>query len=391
MSKIPLSVPVIHGNENRYLSECISSGWVSSAGPWVDRFENDFSRAIGVPHSVSMTSGTAALHVALRIAGVQTGEEVLVPTLTFIATVNSIKYVSAEPVFFDCDDYLNIDVAKLERFLAEECELRDGKTYNRRTGKRVAAILPVHIFGHPVRIDVILTLAEKHGFEVIEDATESLGSAYVASDGTARFTGTFGQSACFSFNGNKIITTGGGGMLVSRSAEVAKKAKYLSTQAKDDEVFFVHNEIGYNYRLTSLQAALGIAQLEALSRILARKRAIHERYVSNFGESSIAKLISEPKGTRSNYWMNTLLLEDGRKVDLRKLIDALTEKGIQTRPIWKLNHEQKPYLSNQAYLIDRAPNLCARALSIPSTSNLTDAEVDRVSETLLATLREITL
>jgi perosamine synthetase len=236
----------------------------------------------------------------------------------------------------------------------------------------------------------IVGLGKRHGLEVIEDAAESLGSFVLGPNGEARPTGTFGAASCFSFNGNKIITTGGGGMLVTSSPDIAHRAKYLSTQAKDDEVFFVHDEIGYNYRLTSLQAALGIAQLEALERVIARKREIHDRYVSNFrsAEPSL-RLIPEPSGTRANYWMNTLQFIEGAPVDLRRLVDGLSaEDGIQTRPLWKLNHLQKPYARNEAYRIVVAPKLYERTLSIPSTSNLSNDEIDRVSEALVRRIRK---
>lgn len=389
MSKFPLSVPVMHGKEARYLQECVESGWVSSAGPWVDRFEKEFAKAIGMPSAVSVTSGTAALHLALMIAGVRPGDEVLVPTVTFIATVNAVRYAGAEPVFFDCDDFLNIDSEKIRLFLAGECESSGGATFNRKSGKRIAAVLPVHVFGHPARIEEIVTLAEPFNVAVIEDATESLGSLVLGPNGESRSTGTYGHSACFSFNGNKIITTGGGGMIVSRDLAVMKRAKYLSTQAKDDELFFVHDEVGYNYRLTSLQAALGIGQLEALTKIVERKRAIHSRYVKNFSNFREASLIAEPPRTRSNHWMNTLRIAEGARLDLRALIGRLGQRGIQTRPIWKLNHEQKPYLANQGYRIEKATALYPRLLSIPSTSSLTDSEVDQISSELMKTITEL--
>ena len=257
---IPLSVPEIRGNEWRYVKECLDTNWVSSVGAYVDRFEQMVAQQAETKHAVATVNGTAALHVALMVAGVQPEDEVLVSTLTFIAPVNAIRYVGAWPVFIDAEPtYWQMDPARVVEFLEQGCRWNDGALYNRRTGRRVTAVIPVHILGHPVDIDPIMAVARKFGLKVIEDATEGLGATY-----KGRSLGCLGDIACFSFNGNKIITTGGGGMIVTDNEEWARKAKYLTTQAKDDPIEYVHGEVGYNYRLTNLLAAVGCAQMEQL-------------------------------------------------------------------------------------------------------------------------------
>jgi len=267
---VPLCVPEIRGNEWRYVKECLDTGWVSSVGAFVERFEKDMARQAGARHAVAAVNGTAALHVALLVAGVKPDDEVLVSTLTFIAPANAVRYAGAWPVFIDAEpDYWQMDPQRVADFLEKECRLEKGELRNRSTGRRVKAIIPVHILGHPVNIKPILELARKFSLLVIEDATESLGAKY-----EGRPTGSLADMACFSFNGNKIITTGGGGMITTDNEAWARRAKYLTTQAKDDPVEYIHNEIGYNYRLTNMQAAMGCAQLEQLDDYVVKKRHI---------------------------------------------------------------------------------------------------------------------
>lgn len=378
-TRIPLSVPYLRGNEGRYLQECLASGWVSSAGPWVNRFEKEFAAYLGTMGAVSVSSGTAALHLALLVAGVQSGDEVIVPTLTFIATANAARYLGAEPVFMDCDSHLGLDLTKLERFLSKRCQFTNGVLRNRATGRRIAAIVPVHIFGHLVDVDQVMRLAEPLGVKVIEDATESLGSQWA--DGPEnRASGTRGHFGCFSFNGNKIITTGGGGMVVSRSPAALARIKHLSTQAKVDELFFEHDEVGYNYRLTSLQAALGIAQLEQLPKILEAKKRTAATYQELLATRGLGDLVREPKGTHSNYWLCALRL--ARPVDLRSTIRALAARQIDVRPIWMLNHNQPPFKKCEAWEVDRATQEVARVLQLPSSADLTQKDIARVVDAL---------
>jgi perosamine synthetase len=387
---IPLSAPVLAGNEARYAQECVASGWVSSAGPWVDRFEKEFAARVGAPSAVSVTSGTAALHLALILSGVHPGDEVLVPTLTFIAPVNAVRYLQAIPVFMDCDAWLNMDPRKIAEYLETECAFDGEITRNRKSGRVVRAIVPVHVFGHPADVVRLTELARRYRLTLIEDATESLGSLVHQPDGTRRPTGSFGELGCFSFNGNKIITTGGGGMMIGRDPAALKRAKYLSTQAKDDEVFFLHGDVGFNYRMTSVQAAIGIAQLEQLDPFIAARQlnfATYRRLAESTGLAEHATFIAEPPGTTSNYWLTTLEFRESARVDLHALIAHLGKDHIQARPVWGLNHLQKPYVDFPSFRIEEATRRLPRLLNLPSSADLTEAELARVIDSLLRYLR----
>lgn len=378
---IPLSVPCIMGNEWHYVKECLDSGWVSTAGSFVGRFEDDFENHTGAAHAIACVNGTAALHVALRVAGVCRGDEVLVPTLTFIASVNAVRYLGAEPVFMDCDDYYNLDVEKALEFIERETSWRDGCSFNRRTGRRIAAIVPVHVFGNAARLEELVTVARERGIRVVEDAAESLGTRY--NDGT--HTGTLGDLGCFSFNGNKILTTGGGGMIVTDNAAYAERALYLTTQAKDDELRYVHNEVGYNYRLTNLQAALGVAQLEQLERYVEIKRNNYDAYKRVLDEVPGLYLADVPPYARNNCWMYALRIErDIYGRDRDSVMHDLQQRGIQTRPLWYLNHVQKPYKECQTYKIERAPGLFEKTLNIPCSVGLSIPDREAVVRALAA-------
>src|ERR1700735_4739355 len=302
---IPLSVPEIRGNEWRYVKDCLDSSWVSSVGSFVDRFEQMVAQQVGTKHAVATVNGTSALHIALLVAGVQPDEEVLVSTLTFIAPVNAIRYVGAWPVFIDAEpDYWQMDPARVVEFLERDCRWTEGSLYNRRTGRRIAAILPVHVLGHPVDLDPIVEVADKFGLRVIEDATEGLGATY-----KTRSLGSVGDIGCFSFNGNKIITTGGGGMLVTDNEEWARRAKYLTTQAKDDPIEYIHGEVGYNYRLTNLLAAVGCAQMEQLAAYVDAKRRIAARYADKLRDLPGIEAMTSAPWAASTFWMYTILVD----------------------------------------------------------------------------------
>lgn len=380
---IPLSVPLLKGNEWNYVKECLDTEWVSTAGKYVEKFEQDFSSFTGASHAVACVNGTAALQVALRIVGVLPGDEVIVPTLTFIATANSVKYLGAEPVFMDCDDYYNIDIEKTADFLREETETRLGSTYNKRTGRRIAAIMPVHIFGNAVRIDELILICRDRNIRIVEDATESLGTFYISQKQEKRHTGTLGDIGCFSFNGNKIITTGGGGMIITNVPEFAEKAKYLTTQAKDDEVRYVHNEIGYNFRLTNVQAAIGVAQLELLPEFLAIKRRNFMMYKEKIDKIDGLMLAGSPPYAQNNHWMYPLQID--RSIygkDREALMEHLKVKGIQSRPVWHLNHLQLPYRDCRHYRIEKAFRMLEITLNIPCSSNLQEQDIDYVIDGL---------
>jgi perosamine synthetase len=383
MQFIPLSVPHLAGNEWTYVKECLDGGWVSSAGPFVTRFERELAAYVGAAHAVACVNGTAALHVALRLAGVEENDEVLVPTLTFIASVNAICYQGARPVFMDCDEYYNLDVDKVARFLHEHTDFSGGYTVNRTTGRRIKAIVPVHVFGNAARLEPLVRLCRERNIRIIEDATESLGTRYNADYLGGAHTGTVGDFGCFSFNGNKIITTGGGGMLVTNDAEAAERARYLTTQAKDDEVRYVHGDIGYNYRLTNVQAALGVAQLETLPAFLRTKRKNWEAYRAAVAEIEGLRIAPGPNYADNNYWMYALQIDAARYgKDREQLMEHLRRAGIQSRPVWHLNHLQKPFVGEQHFEIEKAFELAEITLNIPCSTNLTDAEVARVVDAL---------
>lgn len=372
---IPLSIPEIQGNEWKYVKDCLDTGWVSSVGEYVGRFERMIANAVEAPFSVATSSGTSALHVALVVSGVEPDDEVLVSTLTFIAPVNTIRYVGAWPVLIDAEpEYWQIDTQKLTNFLRNNCEFSRGELHNHKTGRRVKAILPVHILGHPSDMDPILAIAREFGLIVIEDATECLGAKY-----KGKHTGTIGDIACFSFNGNKIITTGGGGAIVTSNPEWASRAKYLTTQAKDDPIEYVHKEIGYNYRLTNLQAALGCAQIERLEHHIATKRRIAERYRN--GLRGLPGIVPMPAASwaESIFWLYTVLVnEEHFGMDARCLIKELGARSIQTRPLWQPMHRSPVHCRSEASSCEIADRLYSQAVSLPCSVGLTESDQEYV-------------
>lgn len=380
---IPLCVPEIRGNEWRYIKQCLDTNWVSSAGPFVERFERELAAYVGTKYAIAVCNGTAALHIALLVAGVQPEDEVLVSDLTFISPANAVRYVRAWPVFIDAEpDYWQMDPQKVVNFLEEECQWRNGTLYNKTTGRRVKAILPVHILGHPVDMDPILEVARKYNLTVIEDATESLGAKY-----KGQMVGTLGDIACFSFNGNKIITTGGGGMIVTDNEAWAEKARYLTTQAKDDPLEYVHEEIGYNYRLTNIQAAMGVAQLEKLDTYIATKRRIAETYSKAFEDAVGIIPMREAAWAFNIFWMYTILVDESEYgKDSRALLQMLRQAGIQTRPLWQPMHLSPAH--HQAFAVDCsvAERLNREALSLPCSVNLSPDNQNYVADRLRAFL-----
>ncbi|UCB46321.1 MAG: LegC family aminotransferase [Spirochaetota bacterium] len=376
---IPLSVPSFQGNEKKYVDETIVTEWVSTAGSFVEAFEKKISEYNGSQNAVACANGTSALHITLLESGVSQNDEVIVPAVTFIAPINTVRYAGAQPVFMDCDDHLNIDVKKVEQFIEDECDF-DGNSLKNRSSKRaIKAILPVHVFGHPVDMEYLMDLAQRYKLTVIEDATESLGSTYTMGKYKGKRTGSIGDYGCYSFNGNKIITTGGGGMIVTDNAKAASHMHYLTNQAKDDDVYFIHHEVGFNYRMTNLQAALGLAQLELLDKYIEIKRRNFQRYRSALDGHKGLFFIEEPEYSRSNYWFYTLVVErDQYSLSRDELLQKLSEKGIQTRPLWYLNHLQKPYKDCQSYKIEKAHWFYERVLSIPCSVGLREEEIDRV-------------
>mgnify|MGYP001167689378 FL=1 len=380
---IPLSVPCIEGNEWKYVKECLDSSWVSSAGKYVDLFEERITQYTGEKHAIACVNGTSALQVSLRLAGVQSGDEVIVPTLTFIAPVNAVRYNGAEPVFMDADKYYNMDGEKTVDFIKQETVFQDGFSFNRRTNAKISAIIPVHVFGNAAWLDELISHCEERNITVVEDATESLGTRYSSGKFAGKHTGTLGKLGCLSFNGNKIITTGGGGMILTDDDHLAEQARYLTTQAKDDPVRYIHDEIGYNFRLTNIQAALGVAQLEMLPGFLERKCEIFQKYQTALNNIEGLALSDSPDYAENNHWMNLLQINSAvYGEDWEAIMQRLGKNGIQTRPVWALNHQQKPYRDCQNFRIERAEELVYNSLCLPSSTNLIDDNLNHVTTQL---------
>ncbi len=375
---IPLSVPNFEGNEQKYVLDAVRQGWVSTGGAYINQLEEKLADFLQIPQAVACQSGTSALHMALVESGVEPGDIVIVPTLTFIAAVNPVRYLFAEPIFMDCDDSLCIDPVKLRMFCESECELQENRLLYKKTGAVVKAIVVVHVFGNMADMEAIMDIAAEYHLKVIEDATEALGTRYTVGKYAGKYAGTIGDFGAYSFNGNKIITTGGGGAVVARSPEHLQHIKYLSTQAKDDALFYVHNEVGYNYRMTNVQAAIGVAQLEMLPEFIERKQNNYHSYREKLKQLDKVQLLPFRKGTDSNHWFYSIIMKGICGDQLREKIETLQKKGIQTRPVWGLIHEQKPYRSYVNYRIEQAEEYADKILNIPCSTSLTEDEIDLV-------------
>lgn len=385
---IPLSIPNFEGNEKKYVEDAIEQGWVSTGGAYITRLEEDMAKYFRVDNVAACQSGTSAIHLSLVEIGIEPEDIVLVPTLTFIAAVNPIRYQFATPVFMDCDDSLCIDPVKLRSFCEEECEW-DGNVlkYNQSV---VKAIVVVHVFGNMADMESIMSVAKKYNLKVIEDATEALGTKY--SDGIykGKYAGTIGDFGCYSFNGNKIITTGGGGALTSTDTKAVDHIRFLSTQAKTDPYYYIHDEVGYNYRMTNIQAALGVAQLEELPVFVKRKNDNYELYMKEFEAFKYAELMTFRSNTNSNKWFYSLVIDRAYfKKDMREIITRLDKRGIQTRAIWGLISNQLPYKDYESYKIDKAPYYAERVLNIPCSTQIKEEEIKYVSSEIKQILKEL--
>lgn len=375
---IPLSVPNFEGNERKYVEEAVSQGWVSTGGAYITQLENSIASFLNVDDAVACQSGTAALHLALMECGLREGECVIVPTLTFIAAVNPVKYCGAEPIFMDCDDTLCLDPNKLEQFCKEECELRTDGLYHKVIQKRIRAMVVVHVFGNMADMEAITEIAKKYKVLIVEDATEALGTRYLEGKYKEKFAGTIGDFGAFSFNGNKIITTGGGGMVVTKNKTNLEHIRFISTQAKNDPLFYIHNEIGYNYRMTNVQAAIGVAQMEELSEFIRRKNENYEQYKMNLKDIRGIRLLEFCSNVYSNKWFYSLVLSDGIKISAKEMVYELSKRQIQTRCIWDLIHKQKPYQNCMAYKIEKANYYAERIINLPCSTNLKKNEIEEV-------------
>ncbi|RHX90884.1 LegC family aminotransferase [Leptospira stimsonii] len=366
-SPVALHEPTFSGNEWKYVKECIDTSFVSSVGKFVDRFELELAQFTGAKHAIAVVNGTAALHIALKLAGVNSGEEVLIPSLTFVATANAVTYCGAIPHFVDSEEStLGLDPIRIREYLSLISEIRNSQCVNKATGRIIRAIVPMHTFGHSSDLDGILKLAEEFHLKLIEDAAESLGSYY-----HDRHTGTLGLFGTISFNGNKTITTGGGGAILTDNSELAKRAKHITTTAKVPHRWeYVHDQIGYNFRMPNINAALGCAQLEQMPEFLKLKRELFLKYKDSFSSIEEVSLFEEPNGTRSNYWLQTLVLADHVSHKRDEILTVTNDNGVMTRPCWGLMHKLIPFSEYPRMDLSVALSLEKRLINIPSGSGL---------------------
>lgn len=387
---VPLSIPNFEGNERTYVDEAIDQGWVSTGGAYITKLEEQMATFLNVPNVAACQSGTSGLHLALVECGVKPDDMVIVPTLTFIAAVNPVKYQFAVPVFMDCDDSLCIDPEKLQEFCERECRMENGKLIHNATKKHIKAVIVVHVFGNMADMEAIMEIAEQYRLTVIEDATEALGTYYTEGKYKGKYAGTIGDYGAYSFNGNKIITTGGGGAVTAKEPEKVDHLRYLSTQAKDDPHYYIHNEIGYNYRMTNVQAAIGAAQMEELEEFIKRKHRNYDLYQDLFSGYELGTLLGFREVTYSNQWFYSLQIRMDRiHGTMRDIITRLGEKGVQTRAIWGLIHEQKPYADSVCYKIEKASYYSGCILNIPSTTQLTEDDIKYSTEMIKEVLGDL--
>ncbi|GBF10545.1 LegC family aminotransferase [Tepidibacillus sp. HK-1] len=364
---IALHEPFFGGNEWNYVKECIDSGWVSSVGQYVNRFEHALAELTGVKYVVATVNGTAALHIALKLVGVKSNDEVLIPDMTFVATANAVKYLGAIPHFVDISEKtLGLDPHKLEGYLKEIVNVRPDGCFNKLSGRRIKAVVPMHAFGHPVDLDPLVEVCKRYKLELIEDAAESLGAYY-----KGRHTGNWGKISALSFNGNKVVTTGGGGAILTNDEIIAKQAKHITTTAKLPHKWkFDHDQVGYNYRLPNINAALGCAQLEQLPTFLEKKRSLANQYKKAFTQVDGITFFTEPEFAKSNYWLNVLLLDREKSYYRDSLLEMTNSNGIMTRPAWTLMHKLPMFQKYPTMDVSVAEDIEKRLINIPSSPNL---------------------
>lgn len=364
---VALHEPFFNGKEKAYLNDCIDTGWVSSAGAYVERVEDSLKSITRVKNVIAVVNGTSALHMCLILAGVRTSDEVLIPALTFVATANAVSYCGASPHFIDSEELtLGVDPSKLDAYLDQISLIKNGVCINKNTGNVIRALVVMHTFGHPVRLDEILSICQKYSIELIEDAAEAIGSEY-----KGQHVGHHGLISALSFNGNKTVTAGGGGAIMTNNTDIASHARHLTTTARvigSNE--FIHDEVGYNYRMPNINAALLLAQLEGLEQTLLNKRKLAARYADYLEKFAYGKLYLEPNNCKSNYWLNSLVLNEGCELELPIFLTALNKLGIGVRPIWRLMHYLPMYRSSQKMDLSCAENLAKRLICLPSSSFL---------------------
>ncbi len=381
MSKIiSLSEPYLIGNYKKYILECLRDNWISTGGKYINKFEAKISKYLKIKYVSSVINGTSALDIALKVLGVSKDHEILVPTLTFIAPINAVIYNNASPIFFDCDEFCNIDSKNVIDFILNKTKFNGKNCINKKTKKIIKAIIIVHVFGNAANMTQLLKLCKKNKIKVIEDASESFGSRYSNGINKGKFTGTIGDIGCFSFNGNKIITAGSGGAIVSNNKKLIDKSKYLINQAKDNNFDYIHNAVGYNYRLSNVHSALGLSQLENINKILIKKKQINREYEKLFKNEKKIMIIKSPLYANNNKWLNVINFININSQKKTKLYKSLRDNNIQVRKIWKLNHLQKPYKNFQNFKINNAIKIQNDSLCLPSSPSLKNIEIKNITE-----------
>lgn len=382
---IPLSVPNLIGNEKKYLKNCVKTSFVSSVGKYVKEFEKKMGNFLRVKHTISCNSGTSALHLALRVAGVKDNDEVIVPSMSFIATANSVRYLNARPIFVDCDQFYNIDCKKTKFFILNETFYKNKSTFNKKTKRKISALIVVHVFGNAADFSDLIQLCKQRNIKIIEDAAGALGTKYTEGKFKNKFAGTIGDLGCISFNGNKIITCGGGGMILTNNKDFAKKSLHLSTQASTNKFTYTHDDVGYNYRLTNIQAAVGLAQLEKIENFLKIKKKINKFYSANLKNLKDLEYNNKPNYASNNCWMLSISLKNENINFKNKVIKILLNYGVETRSIWKPLHLQKPYKKFQNYKVSNSEKVFNNTLNLPSSTNLRSSDLKKI----LATVKKV--
>ena len=374
---IKLSTPFLKKNELKYAIDAIKTEWISTAGQYINSFENKINQITKSKHSIACINGTAALHISLKLVGVKTNDEVLVPSVSFVAPINAVRYLNASPIFFDSDNYHNINLKDVKKFITENTYFKNGKTYNKKTNNIISAIIIVHVWGNAVNLNGYINFFKRKNVKIIEDASESLGTKYKKILNN-QHTGLIGDIGCISFNANKIITTGGGGAIITNNSKYAKKARYYISQSKDDSIFFKHNDVGYNYKLTNINAAIGLGQIEQIKYFIKRKKQIYNIYHSLFLKDKLVNLLPSPNYAENNHWMNVIVFDKSLKINLKNIINYLFKINIEVRPVWFPNHLQKEFKRYQTYNLINVNNICKNSLCIPSSMHMTNDDIKYV-------------